>query len=305
MRKARPLSSSRSAFTLIEILVVIAIIALLAALLFPAFSRARESARQNTCATNLQQMSTAIQLYFQDERRYPDSLVDLLPEGAKYDNSTPSPTPGPTIPANVTGYLKNGSDGLLCPDDDLQNDVPRSSYGSLNKTVTPFPAAPSTAPTGGMAPLTGTAATPDADVGKYAYNYWGYNPDGLAFPDAATVYAAKPTPPVLVYQKVTQRPNNTPPTVTTFNHPLQGNTYDSSQRPPTNVLRYSLANRFAPPSTIVTHCMFHRVQTADNLIAAGQLGYSGEDINSKNALDIVLRLDGSAKAVNTSRPFRP
>ena len=40
--------SRRSAFTLVEILVVISIIALLAALLFPVFSSARENARQKT-----------------------------------------------------------------------------------------------------------------------------------------------------------------------------------------------------------------------------------------------------------------
>ena len=37
--------SSRSAFTLIDLLVVIAIIAILAAILFPVFARARENAR--------------------------------------------------------------------------------------------------------------------------------------------------------------------------------------------------------------------------------------------------------------------
>ncbi len=298
MRKAWPnSSSSRSAFTLIEILVVIAIIALLAALLFPAFARAKESGRQTTCATNLQQISIAVQQYFQDERRYPDSLVDLLPEGAKFDDGSVSNTA--IIAVNVTGYLKNGSDGLLCPDDDLDNTTPRSSYGSLNKVVTAFPAPPSGAPTGGMAPLTGAGADPNADIGKYAYNYWGYNPDGLAFPDAATAATADLPASVLVYPTVTKPGNPMPVTVTgVFNHPAMGATYDTTQRPSRNVLRYSLANRFAPPSTIVTHCMFHRIQTADDITAPGQLGYSG---NGKNALDIVLRLDGSAKAVNVSQ----
>jgi len=56
----------RAAFTLVELLVVIAIIALLAAIIFPAFSRARERARQGACASNIRQMSLALRLYVDD-----------------------------------------------------------------------------------------------------------------------------------------------------------------------------------------------------------------------------------------------
>ena len=44
---------ARRAFTLIELLVVIAIIAILAAILFPVFARARDKARQASCAGGL------------------------------------------------------------------------------------------------------------------------------------------------------------------------------------------------------------------------------------------------------------
>ena len=63
---------NRSGFTLIEILVVIGIIALLAAILFPVLSRARENARRTTCLSNLQQLGLAFQQYTADYgRRYP------------------------------------------------------------------------------------------------------------------------------------------------------------------------------------------------------------------------------------------
>ncbi len=57
---------SPAAFTLLELLVVVAILAILAALLFPVFSQARERARRTACLSNLKQMGLGIQMYSQD-----------------------------------------------------------------------------------------------------------------------------------------------------------------------------------------------------------------------------------------------
>jgi prepilin-type N-terminal cleavage/methylation domain-containing protein/prepilin-type processing-associated H-X9-DG protein len=64
----------RRAFTLIEILVVIGILALLAAFLFPAFSLVRARGRQTACASNLAQIGHAVALYTSDWERFPRGL---------------------------------------------------------------------------------------------------------------------------------------------------------------------------------------------------------------------------------------
>ena len=56
------------AFTLVEILVVIAIIGILAAILFPVFARAREGGRRSACQSNMKQLGLALQQYVQDYR---------------------------------------------------------------------------------------------------------------------------------------------------------------------------------------------------------------------------------------------
>lgn len=59
-------STQRRAFTLVEILVVLGIIAMLSALAFPAFNAVRRRSYQTNCASNLKQIGLAVSLYQQD-----------------------------------------------------------------------------------------------------------------------------------------------------------------------------------------------------------------------------------------------
>ena len=78
----------RPAFTLVELLAVIAIITLLAAILLPALSRAKAKAEEVVCLNNLKQLQTCAQLYSMDH----DGV--LPPNRFVYDINTQGPSHG-------------------------------------------------------------------------------------------------------------------------------------------------------------------------------------------------------------------
>src|SRR5208337_3424403 len=69
----RPAGNSASrAFTLLELLVVIAVISILTALLLPVLSKAKAHARSASCTNHLRQMGMALKMYVDENNsRYP------------------------------------------------------------------------------------------------------------------------------------------------------------------------------------------------------------------------------------------
>ncbi|HTU82068.1 MAG TPA: prepilin-type N-terminal cleavage/methylation domain-containing protein, partial [Candidatus Acidoferrales bacterium] len=69
----RPDAGSQRGFTLIEMMIVVAIIAILASILVPNFVRARAQAQTAACEANIKEIATALELYETDNDQYPDS----------------------------------------------------------------------------------------------------------------------------------------------------------------------------------------------------------------------------------------
>jgi len=85
------IKSRRSGFTLVEIMIVVAIIGLLASIAIPNFVKARTTAQMNACISNLRQVDGAIQQWALDTKQGDTATVNA---------------------ADVLQYLKNA---VVCP----------------------------------------------------------------------------------------------------------------------------------------------------------------------------------------------
>ena len=103
------------AFTLVELLVTIAIISVLAALLMPVLGRSKENGRVAFCQGNLHQIGLALQLYVGDNN-------NIMPYMEDYTNGPASNQP--TI--NLVLAPQLGSTNVLCCPSDNQQLFQRS-----------------------------------------------------------------------------------------------------------------------------------------------------------------------------------
>ena len=92
----KSVKANQDGFTLVEIMIVVAIIGLLAAIAVPSYVRARTSSQANACINNLRQIDGAAQTWALENNKTSTSTYTL---------------------ANVTNYVKLTSSGTLpaCP----------------------------------------------------------------------------------------------------------------------------------------------------------------------------------------------
>ena len=104
--------TKKSGFTLVEIMIVVAIIGLLAAIAIPNFVRARTTAQQNACINNLRQIDGAKQQW------------------ALENKAAATVTP---VLSNIQPYLGRGTNGTapLCPSDSQRTFATSYSMGDL------------------------------------------------------------------------------------------------------------------------------------------------------------------------------
>src|SRR3954468_6091279 len=107
-------TSSKSGFTLVEIMIVVAIIGLLAAIAIPNFVRARTTAQQNACINNLRQLDGAKQQWALKNKTPPSAtpdITDVAPYLGRATTGTQPTCPSDAPKTFAASYPMNAPSG--------------------------------------------------------------------------------------------------------------------------------------------------------------------------------------------------
>ncbi|MDD3145939.1 MAG: prepilin-type N-terminal cleavage/methylation domain-containing protein [Candidatus Riflebacteria bacterium] len=109
---------NRKGFTLIELMIVIAIIGILAAIAIPNFRKAREQAREKACYANMRVILGAIEMYNMDNTSMMATLADTdaTTSGGKLVSGKylKSPVTRPEKSCSYSGAAMDGTGLIVC-----------------------------------------------------------------------------------------------------------------------------------------------------------------------------------------------
>ncbi|MBQ3643306.1 MAG: type II secretion system protein [Candidatus Riflebacteria bacterium] len=107
------MKNKKHAFTLIELMIVIAIIGILAGMALPNFQNARERARQSKCYEYSSLLTRTSEIYYIDHKMYPSKVEDMN-SYLSGDKGFTCPSGGVYAPLSGSGVGDNNSMVYFC-----------------------------------------------------------------------------------------------------------------------------------------------------------------------------------------------
>lgn len=226
---------SKGGFSLIELLTVIAIIAILAAIIFPVMSAVKTKAKTTQCMTNLKQISAALKMFKQDNGYYPATL------------------------SGSVQYIGGGNSGQAVPLEQTKGDglFPEYTKGGSGFKVFHCPLSPTN--------------KSDALVTVNGQFYYAYDSYTTFYGSASTVNSNSGSVPTATQIYTTSwAPNgSTPPEDAATVYPPYPPTGPDKPTETTELKKYDYQRQLRfknpPDDTVVTWCCYHASGPTDKI----------------------------------------